>query len=308
MRLHPTGQFDNRAAEYRHIEARPLAAAMGAEIAGVQIASVGDEQFSEIRDALFRHKMIYFRSQGELSHADQEAFSLRFGPFAEDAYTQGVPGHRNVHPLIKEADDRSEMVFGEGWHTDSPFLSEPPSITILRSVQVPPLGGDTTFANAALAYRMLSETYRRMVAGLRTHFSLRDVLQSVYDAVEVRDSPLGRLAATRGAPALSEDLVRKIRGSTHPMARTHPVTGEKSLYLDPSYGIGIEGLSRAESAPILQYLAEHLTQPAFCCRLRWEANMVVAWDNRLCVHQAYNDYQGYRREMYRTTVCGEKPV
>ena len=307
MRLHPTGRFDNHAVRYSHIEAKPLAAAMGAEICGVALARVSDEQFAEIRHALFRHKMIFFRGQ-KLTHEDQERFSLRFGPFAVDAYTQGVTGHRDVHPLIKEADDPSKMVFGEGWHTDSPFLPEPPSITILRSVQVPPLGGDTTFANAALAYRMLSETYRRMVAGLRTHFSLRDVLQSVYDAVEVRDSPLGRLAATRDAPALSEDLVRKIRGSTHPMVRTHPVTGEKSLYLDPSYGIGIEGLSRAESAPILQYLAEHLTQPAFCCRLRWEANMVVAWDNRLCVHQAYNDYQGYRREMYRTTVCGEKPV
>ena len=281
---------------------------MGAEIIGVQIATMSGEQFPEVRDALFRHKMIYFRSQGELSHADHESFSLRFGPFAEDAYTQGVPAHRNVHPLIKEADDRSEMVFGEGWHTDSPFLPQPPSITILRSVQIPPLGGDTTFADAALAYRMLSETYQGMLAGLRTQFSLRDVLQSVYDAVEVRNGPIGRLAATRDAPELSEDLVRNIRGKAHPMVRTHPVTREKSLYLDPSYGIGIEGLSRAESAPILQYLAEHLTQPAFCCRLRWEANMVVAWDNRLCVHQAYNDYQGYRREMYRTTVGGETPV
>jgi alpha-ketoglutarate-dependent taurine dioxygenase len=308
MKLHPTGQFDNHAADYRCIDARPLAAAMGAEIVGVQIAAMSDEQFAEVRDALFRHKMIYLRSQDELSHDVQEKFSQRFGPFAEDAYTQGVPGHRNVHPLIKEAEDRSEMVFGSGWHTDSPFLPEPPAITILRSVQIPPLGGDTTFANGALAYRMLSETYKKIIADLRTHFSLRDVLQSVYDAVEVSDSPIGRLAATRDAPALSEDLKRKVRGSSHPMVRTHPVTGEKSLYLDPSYGIGIEGLSRAESAPILQYLAEHLTQDAFSCRLRWEANMVVAWDNRLCVHQAYNDYQGYRREMYRTTVGGEKPV
>jgi taurine dioxygenase len=308
MHLHPTGQFDNRAAAYRHIEARPLAAAMGAEIVGVRIAAMSGEQFTEVRDALFRHKMIYLRGQGELAHADHEAFSLRFGPFAEDAYTQGVPGHRNVHPLIKEADDRSDMVFGSGWHTDSPFLPEPPAITILRSVEVPPFGGDTTFANAGLAYRTLSETYQKIIAGLRTHFSLRDVLKSAHAAVEVSDSPIGRLAATRDAPALSEDLQRKVRGSTHPMVRTHPVTGEKSLYLDPSYGIGIEGLSREESAPILQYLAEHLTQHAFCCRLRWETNMVVAWDNRLCVHQAYNDYQGHRREMYRTTVIGEKPV
>jgi alpha-ketoglutarate-dependent taurine dioxygenase len=89
--------------------------------------------------------------------------------------------------------------------------------------------------------------------------------------------------------------------------RTHPVTGEKALYLDPSYGIGIEGLTPEESGPILRFLTDHLTQPAFTCRLRWEANMLAMWDNRLCVHQAYNDYQGYRRELYRTTVAGEKP-
>ena len=308
MRLHPTGKFDNGARTYRHIEARPLAAAMGAEIIGVEIAEVSDAQFAEVQHALFRHKMIYFRHQRALTHGAHESFSLRFGPFAEDAYTHGVPGHQDVHPLIKEADDRSTMVFGEGWHTDSPFLPEPPSITILRSVEIPPFGGDTTFANAALAFQMLSETYQRIVSQLRTQFSLRDVLKSVHDAVEIGDSPIGRLAATRDASTLPEDLVRKIRGSVHPMVRTHPVTGEKALYLDPSYGVGIEGMLAQEAAPILQYLTEHLVQPAFSCRLRWEPDMVVAWDNRLCVHQAYNDYQGYRREMYRTTVVGEKPV
>ena len=96
MRLHPTGKFDNRASSYRHIEARPLAAAMGAEICGVNAANVTEQQFQEVRSALFRHKMIYLRNQ-KLTHADQETFSLRFGPFAEDAYTSGVPGHRDVH-------------------------------------------------------------------------------------------------------------------------------------------------------------------------------------------------------------------
>jgi alpha-ketoglutarate-dependent taurine dioxygenase len=307
MQLHPTGKFDNHAARYRHIEARPLAAAMGAEICGVNLTRIEDAQFEEIRQALFRHKMIYFRQQ-HLTHADHEAFSLRFGPFAEDAYTQGVPGHRDVHPLIKEADDPSKMVFGEGWHTDSPFLAEPPGITALYSVQIPPFGGDTMWANSALAYRMLSETYRRMIAGLEVRFSLRDVLAAVHEAVEVTDSPIGRLAATRGVAQLSEDLQRKIRGNTHPLVRTHPVTGEKALYIDPSYAIGIEGLLPEESAPILRFLTDHLTQPAFTCRLRWEPNMLAMWDNRLCVHQAYNDYQGYRRELYRTTLAGEKPL
>jgi alpha-ketoglutarate-dependent taurine dioxygenase len=213
-----------------------------------------------------------------------------------------------VHPLIKQANDASRMVFGEGWHTDSPFLAEPPSITALYSVEIPPFGGDTTWANAALAYAMLSDTYRRMIDGLKVQFSLRDVLKSVHEAVEVGDSPIGRLAATRDSERLSEDLVRKIKGNAHPMVRTHPVTGERALYVDPTYGIGIEGMLPEESAPILHYLTEHLTQPAFTCRLRWEPNMLTLWDNRLCVHQAYNDYQGYRRELYRTTVSGERPA
>ncbi len=307
MRLHPTGKFDNSATRYAHIVAKPLAASMGAEICNVDITRISDEQFAEVRDALFRHKMLYFRGQ-RLSHAEHEAFSLRLGPFAEDAYTSGVPGHRNVHPLIKEADDQSKMVFGEGWHTDSPFLPEPPSITILRSIEVPPYGGDTTFANSALAYRNLSDTYRRLIQDLRVHFSLRDVLRSAQAAVEERDSPIGRLAATRKSEQLSEDLQRKIRGSHHPMVRTHPVTGEKSLYVDGAYAVGIEGMTDEESFPILRYLSDHITQPAFACRLRWEPDMLALWDNRLCVHQAYNDYQGHRRELYRTTVVGEKPV
>jgi alpha-ketoglutarate-dependent taurine dioxygenase len=307
MRLHPTGKFDNRAARYVHIEAKPLAAAMGAEICGVNVTSISEEQFSEVRHALFRHKMIYFRGQ-RLNHAEHERFSLRFGPFAVDAYTQGVPGHRNVHPVIKDADDHSKMVFGEGWHTDSPFLHEPPSITLLRSVEVPPFGGDTMWANSALAYQMLSEVYRRMIQDLQVRFSLRDVLAAVYEAVEERDTPIGRLSATRKSERPGDDLERKLKGSVHPLVRTHPVTGEKGLYVDPSYAIGIEGMDQEEAAPLLRYLAEHLTQPALTCRLRWEPDMLTLWDNRLCVHQAYNDYQGHRRELYRTTVVGEKPT
>ena len=277
MKLHPTGRFDNHAVRYSHIEAKPLAAAMGAQISGVALARLSDEQFAEIRHALFRHKMIYFRGQ-KLTHGEQEQFSLRFGPFAVDAFNEGVPGHRDVHPLIKEADDASKRVFGEGWHTDSPFLPEPPSITILRSIQVPPFGGDTMWANSALAYRMLSSAYRRMIQDLRVRFSLR------------------------------EDLTRKITGNTHPLIRTHPATGEKALYVDTSYAIGIEDMLPEESAPIIGFLGEHITQPVFTCRLRWEPDMVVLWDNRLCVYQDYNDYQGYRRELYRTTVVGEKPA
>jgi taurine dioxygenase len=306
MYLHPHGRFDNQAREYRHIRALPLAAAMGAEIRGVDLRHVSNAQFGEIEDALFRHKMIYFCDQ-QIGHAEHHAFSHRFGEFAEDAYTDGVPGFKEVQPLIKEADDRSAMVFGSGWHTDSPFLTQPPAITILRSVETPPFGGDTIWCNSALAWTMLGETTRTMIRDLRVRFSMRDVLASAQQNVEVRDSPIGRLAATRDQTGLSEALRTKVAGNAHPLVRTHPRTGEQSLYIDPSYAIGFEGMSDPEALPLLKMLTDHLTQPAFSCRLRWQPGMLAAWDNRLCVHQAFNDYDGYRREMYRTTVAGETP-
>jgi alpha-ketoglutarate-dependent taurine dioxygenase len=306
MFLHPHGKFDNHARPYRHITSLPLAAAMGAENRGVDIGQASDAQFAEIEDALFHHKMIFFRDQ-KIGHAEHHAFSRRFGPFAEDAYTDGMPGFREVQPIIKEADDRSSHVFGSGWHTDSPFLDEPPAITILRSVETPPYGGDTMFANGALAWRMLGDTTRAMIGGLRVRFSMRDVLASAQVNAEQRDSPIGRLAATRSLAELPDGLRRKVIGSAHPLVRTHPRSGEQSLYLDPSYAIGFEGMSDAEGLPLLKTLCDHLTQPAFTCRLRWEPGMVVLWDNRASVHQAFNDYDGFRREMYRTTVAGEKP-
>jgi taurine dioxygenase len=304
--IHPTGKFDNAATTYRHIEAVPLAAAMGAEIRGVNLADLSDAQFAEIEHALFRHKMIYFRAQ-DITHADQEAFSLRFGPFAEDAYTKGVPGHPNVQPVIKEADARVAMIFGSGWHTDSPFLPRPPAISMLRGIDIPPYGGDTIWANSALAYAMLSDGMKALLDPLEVHMSMRNVIATAQELMAPDASPIGRIAATRNAGALPEDLARKFEGSHHPLVRTHPRTGEKALYCDRTYSVGIKGLASDEARPILDFLVGHITQPAFTCRLRWEPNTLALWDNRLCVHQAFNDHDGYRREMYRTTVAGEAP-
>jgi alpha-ketoglutarate-dependent taurine dioxygenase len=307
MLVHPTQGFANQPADNRHIEVRPLAAAMGAEIRGVSIPELSDEAFAEVRAALFRHKMIYFRGQA-ISHADQAAFSRRFGPFAEDAYTEGVPGHRDVQPLIKEAAKTIGMVFGAGWHTDSPFLARPPAISMLYAVEVPPYGGDTIWANGVLAYETLSDTMKAMIAPLKVRMSMARVLATAQAHQAPDDTPLGRVAATRGLASLPEAIARKVEGSAHPLVRTHPVTGEKALYCDETYATGIEGLTPGEAAPLLGFLVGHLTQPAFTCRLRWEPGTYVAWDNRICVHQAFNDYQGFRRELYRTTIAGEVPA
>lgn len=299
MHLIDSSGFDNSAADYRHIEALPLAAAMGAEIRGVQVAGLDDDAFDELRHALFRHAMIFLRDQ-DVDHADQEAFTRRFGEFGEDAYTAGVPGHEHVQPVVKEADAKVGMIFGTGWHTDSAFLERPPAISMLYARQVPPYGGDTIWANAALAYRMLSPGMREMIDGLRVHMSRRDVMETSARA--------GSASATITMRDDDEEIARHLAGTTHPLVRTHPVTGERSLYVDETYTCGIEGFTDAESAPLLEFLVRHVTRSAFTCRLRWAPRTLAVWDNRLGLHQAYNDHDGFRREMYRTTVRGERPV
>lgn len=302
MKLHPIGAFDNSAKEYERIRAVPLAAAMGAEIQGIQIKDVDDESFEEIADALYRHGMIFFRDQ-DMDLSDQERFTTRFGEFGTDAYTPGVPGHLNVQRVAKEADVRSKHIFGGGWHTDSPFLARPPSISMLFGADVPPYGGDTIWASTVLAYRTLSPTMQRMLAPLKVHMSARDVLELVSRAAQPGADP-NRLASMD----LKFDAASMIEGSLHPLVRTHPVTGTKALYVDGAYTIGIDGLTDREAAPLLDFLVEHITQHAFTCRLRWAKSTFAVWDNRLCLHQAFNDHDGFRREMYRTTVLGEAPA
>jgi taurine dioxygenase len=306
MLIHPAGKFDNSAADNRHIQVRPIAAAMGAEIFDVDVERITDAQFAEVEAALFRHKMICFRNQ-KLTHAGQEAFSLRFGAFAEDAYTRGVPNHPNVQPLIKEAGKRTGVIFGSGWHTDSAFLKEPPAISMLYGVDIPPYGGDTIWANSALAYACLSDTMKTMIAPLRVLMSMGRVVSEAQANNKADETPIGRLAGMRELKELPPDVVRKVQGTYHPLVRTHPRTGERSLYCDQTYASGIEGMTEEEAAPLLAFLVRHITQPAFQCRLRWEVGTLALWDNRICVHQAFNDYDAFRREHYRTTVAGEIP-
>lgn len=295
VRLSPAGSYDNSARAYRHIEVVPIASAMGAEVRGVRLPELSGEGFADLQDALWRHKMICLRDQ-HLTHAEHEAFALRWGPFAPDAYTRGVPGHPGVQPLIKEADARSKGLFGSGWHTDSPFHAEPPGMTILRAVQVPPYGGDTVWANTALAYRMLSPAMQEMLRPLKVRMSARNNAhtQKMADGKEL---------------SFASDAAREaaFEGNAHPLVRTHPFSGELALFVDEVYAVGIEGMTTAEAIPLLDFLCRHITQHHFTVRLKWEPGMVAMWDNRAALHLAANDYDGFRREMYRTTMAGERP-
>jgi alpha-ketoglutarate-dependent taurine dioxygenase len=302
MRLQPTGKFDNAAKAYRHIRVAPLAAAMGAEVSGIDMGDLSDAAFAEIRDALWRHKMLCFRDQ-TIGNAEQEGFTLRFGAFGADAYTKGVDGHPNVQPVIKEAETQVKMIFGEGWHTDSPFLERPPSVAVLRCTEAPPWGADTIWCNTELAWDYLSDTMKAALAPLRVRMSARDVIANM-DAQQVAEGGGPRL----GNVEMSVERAGMIEGRAHPLVRTHPETGRKALYVDETYSVAIEGMTQAESDALLGFLRAHVTQPSFTCRLRWRAGTVAMWDNRGTIHHAFNDHDGFRREMYRTTVMGEAPA
>jgi taurine dioxygenase len=276
---------------------------MGAEIRGVDLVNVSDEAFAEIEDALYRHKLIFFRDQ-DITFTDHENITLKFGEFGTDAYTKGVKGHENIQPVIKEATTTTKMVFGSGWHTDSAFLERPPSVAVNYGKDMPPYGGDTMFCNTVLAYNSLSDGMKKMLAPLKVWMSAKKVVTAMQAE---KAAEAGGKITSLGNIELDVDTQKMLEGSYHPIVRTHPVTGEKSLFVDGTYANGIEGLSEDEAMPIINYLSKFATQESFTCRLRWENKTVIMWDNRICLHQAFNDYEGVRREMYRATVLGEKP-
>ncbi len=209
--VHPTGLFDNSSRNYKHIQAIPLAAAMGAEIRGVDLSNVSDEAFAEIEDAVYRHKLIYFRDQ-DISFEDHENLTLRLGEFGTDAYTTGVEGHENIQPVIKEATTNTKMVFGSGWHTDSAFLEIPPSIALNYGKDMPPYGGDTMFANSVLAYNSLSDAMKEMLAPLKVWMSGQRVVAAMQAEKAAKEGKVGNL----GNIELDVDTQKNIEGFYHP--------------------------------------------------------------------------------------------
>jgi len=186
---------------------------------------------------------------------------------------------------------------GEGadnWHSDNTFMQEPPLGSILKAVELPNLGGDTCFASAVAAYEALSEAVRGMIDGLR----------AVHDITK----PMSRaIAAGIFDPARLPALQAEHPPVEHPVVRTHPVTGQKALYVNGNSTTRIVGLSDRENDLLLPFLNDHIRSPEFQCRLRWEPHTIAFWDNRLVQHYAVPDYTE-RRVMHRVTLAGEKPA
>ena len=299
--LHLDQPYRNTPIVNNFFETKPLAASMGAEVIIDDIMVISEEAFVELKKTLYHHKMIFFRDQ-DLTPENQKSFTLKFGSLGIDAYTSGLPDYPDIQPVIKEASTQSPLVFGGGWHTDSPFLEKPPAISLLYGIEVPPYGGDTIWYNSVLAYESLSQGMKNILKPLKVHMSGEKVVDAIQKSTSASENQ------TMGDVKMSLSRKKIIEGKIHPMVRQHPESHERSLFIDDVYSKAIVGLSDYESKPLLNFLVSHITQEIFSCRLRWERGTLAIWDNRICLHRAFNDYDGFRREMHRTTVEGEKPV
>ncbi|MDO9173583.1 MAG: TauD/TfdA family dioxygenase [Actinomycetota bacterium] len=273
-----------------------IAGALGAELTGIDLTrTLTDAELTELRDAVVQHKVVFLRDQ---PYATEHLVRLteQLGGHGHTPFLEPMPDHPGVVRVVKEANENG-FNFGGAWHSDWSFQPEPPAFTLLWSVDVPPQGGDTMWSNQQLAYETLSD-------GLRATLDQLDVVHSAGWAYSA-DGVLARSAQGRSMQINTTDDA--LAEHVHPAVLTHPESGARALFVNPTYTVRFDGWSVADSAPLLQHLYAHSTRDAFTCRFRWTANTLAIWDNRSTQHNALNDYRGHRRELHRTTVAGSAP-
>jgi taurine dioxygenase len=271
----------------------PQDAPSGATIRDVDLsAPVDPETIAEIRAAWLEHQVLAFPDQ-PLAIEDIERFVLGIGRFGEDPFFESIPGHPHVAQVRRDADERTP-IFAESWHSDWSFLPSPPIGTVLHGSVIPPIGGDTLFANQYAAWDALSADMKTRLGELRGIHSARRgyAPDGMYGK---RDT--GRSMAIR----YSEEAMKT---QTHPIARVHPETGRTALFVNPGYTIGIEDMPDDEAQDLLMELFRHQGQESFVYRHRWSTDMLLLWDNRCLLHSATGGYDGHDRLLHRITVAG----
>ncbi len=287
---------DRRNAPYRHLDVNPVAGSLGAEVEGVDLSrDLDEEMMGEIRRALLDNLVIFFRGQS-LTPDRQLAFARRWGDIHLHPYMQGMDDHPEVLEIKKTPADKKN--FGGEWHSDQMFTAKPAMGTILYAKEVPSAGGDTLFANQYLAYEALSDGMKAMLAPLKA-VSRGDRFDS-HDGKTRKEFYADKIAMKVRDPGSTQTI------TAHPLVRTHPETGRKGLYIG-GHVYRLDGMTEAESRPLVDFLMKHSTRPEFVCRFRWESGSVAFWDNRCTQHFAINDYPAETRIMHRVTVCGDVP-
>jgi taurine dioxygenase len=276
---------------FHRFEVIPLTGALGAELRGVELApDADDELFIEVRRALDQYHALAVRGQ-RLTPQTYHEVARRFGPFSGNPVHQPIEGFDDIVKFVREPDDTG-MVAGENWHMDLAWLEKPPGITMLYGEVIPPVGGDTCFASLEHLYRALSPGMKTLLQGLTAVHSGKGVF-----AINAATTRLGLRDDAKAVEELETE---------HPVICAHPATGRRYVFVS-SVLTRFKGFTEAESKPIVDYLIALAVRPEFTCRLRWEQGTLTMWANPFVLHTAINDYSGYRRVTYRTTVEGHVP-
>jgi taurine dioxygenase len=274
------------AGPYDTIAIEKLTPIIGAEIDGIDLAQpLGNRQIDELHRALAENLVIFFRDQ-QLSEDQHLAFGRLFGELHIHPAAPSVAGKPEL--MIIHADKDSPRANGEGWHSDVSCDTAPPMGSILYIRKCPPYGGDTLFASMYAAYDALSDRMKAYLDGLTAEHS-GDHYRGQYANYGIADKA-------------------EYPRAEHPVVRTHPVTGKKALYVNKGFTRRIIGIPLDESEGILNYLYEHMANPLFQCRFRWQENSIAFWDNRCVQHHAMWDYWPHTRSGNRVTVRGDRPV
>ena len=271
------------------VQFHPITGTLGAEVTGVDLRThLRDDEIVRIRAALVERKVLFFRDQPvtEQQHID---FALRFGTLHAPPVRTSHSGRPEIN-VLDQTDPRGEGA--DNWHNDNTYVAEPPMGSVLHLVRAPSVGGDTCFADMEAAYDALSGPMQHMLGELRAE---HDVTKQLTKA-ERRGHWNGDLvAASASMPPVA-----------HPVIRTHPESGRRSIFVNPNSTARILDIPDAESDAILAFLFSHVKLPEFQCRFRWDESSVVLLDNRSCQHYAVPDYRE-RRILHRVTIKGDRP-
>ena len=274
------------------MDARLLSGALGAEINGIDLKDTTLKNFKVINNLLLEHKVIFFRNQ-KISPEEQLALASLFGPIEQHAYVKGLNQYPEIVRIIKKPKEKNQ--WGENWHSDVSYNVKPTKAVILKSIKIPPVGGDTMFANMELAWETLDEKIKDKIKDKKAlHSSLgAEFFVNDYEGMEGNGN-------------------HDEYSNEHPIVRTHPETKKKILFVNWTYTKNIVGMDKKESNEILNKIFKHQARLDFTCRFQWTENTVAIWDNRSVQHYAIADFfpgrgLGYERIMDRIAIEGDRP-
>ena len=274
------------------IRVEPSGAACGASVTGVDLShALEPSVLAEIRSAWLKHKVLAFPDQN-LGDDALERFTLEMGGFGDDPFFDPIPGRTNIAAILREKDETSPL-FAENWHSDWSFLPVPPSGTCLSAIDIPPVGGDTLFVNQTAAFAALPDDRKNYLRTLTAIHSARGAYSP--------DGFYGKNDKGRSMAIRPDESAMATQA--HPLIINHPETGEEGFFSCAGYIVGIEGMSDAEAFALLMDILEWQSRDEFVYRHKWHSGMVIMWDNRCVLHKATGGYEGFRRELHRTTIA-----